>query len=101
MSGPVPDVAPQDPVQLVKCFLGTGVPVKISPSGDDRVQVAYQYCCLRTPVFNNDSLQLVNHRPDTYLCRPDQEFSFGIHPDVLAKKVESVADVRDFGFLRR
>ncbi len=70
-SGPVPDVAPQDPIQLVKCFLRTGVPVKISPSGDDRVQVTDQYCCLRTPVFNNNSLQLVNHRPDTYFCRPD------------------------------
>ena len=37
---PVPDVAPQYSVQQIKCFLRASVPVVISPSGNNRVQVS-------------------------------------------------------------
>jgi hypothetical protein len=39
---PVPDVTPQDSVELVESALGTDMPVEVRPSGNHRVKIAYK-----------------------------------------------------------
>ena len=39
---PVPDVAPQDSVELVKSSFRTDMSVVIRPSGNHRVKIAYK-----------------------------------------------------------
>lgn len=99
---PLPQQLPEDMVHGRVGFLGDRVLVVISPAPDDRVQEFYEILLLGHLVRLDDTRHLFPECPHVVLCRLMQVFSLlPVLPHVPAEKVESVADVRDFGLFRR
>ena len=89
-SGPIPDVSEQDSVQQVECLFGAGMPVVVGPSGDYWIEMIDQSCGIASPVSDDYFLQLIFDGFDAFFGRPCEQFAFGIHADILAKKVETI-----------
>lgn len=99
-SCPFPQCLEDSSIHVDKGFLACGMPVKVRPSSNDRVQASYQVVCRDFSIGLDDLSEIREECLDVLFRWPGEELPI-VFTDMLSEKVKSVFNVRNPGFLLR